>query len=886
MLDAGSDLFVPRTTDYGPRTIMLKCIKCQRANPPDATYCHFDGALLAQGRVNGGPVRAAMLQFPREFVFPSGRRCRNFDEFCLACIQERPAAIDLLKGGYLESFLGGIGRGDLAAVARQAGQFPDRQRGLDMLIERLPSQVVEPPRLQVEPLNVNVGQLWPGQDHRLNLHITNQGMRLLYGTLTVEETPWIALGDAPGLPEKSFDCEHELVIPVLILGKKLKAGKNTLQGRIAVDSNGGSAEVVIKVDVPVKPFAQGVLAGALAQRQLAEQAFKEPKEAAPLFESGAVARWYAENGWTYPVQGPTASGIGALQQFLEACGLTQPPKVELETQSLMLYGDQGGRVEGQIRLRAREKRPIFAHAVSDQAWLKTKPAVLSGVNASIPLEVGHIPFSLDGNDLKARVTVVANGRQKFIVPVTLRLGQPPPPRVAAVVPTPRKSAPELVELVDDDKCTTSRRREGAPAWVHLLPAALLAMALLLLVGMDALRPRIEKPAETVTLPPLGPAENDETLYLVLGTRETYDHRFGLSVAGVRKDQPKQLTFDPEGKTNNTVVRIDGQDLIFGVNGDPGPGQRNRRRPDEIEPGKSWRTVWQFPDTKIIATQEISIRRSDQTGKLETCLVKYTLRNAGTVGRKVGLRFMLDTYIGENDGVPFTIPGHAGLCDTQQLFNNPTEIPDFIQALEHADLKNPGTVAHLTLKVLDSAGKIEPPTRVQLGAWPNQSLQAFGYPTALGSMTRWEVPLAPIRALPQQPDSAVTLYWDEKYLEPGQSREMAFAYGLGKVSSTGRGAGKLAVTVSGTFRPGGEFTVTAYVANPESNQKATLVLPSGLRLADGGSADRPVQRSPVGAFSPVTWKVKADRTGDYDITVQTGGLSQSERVKIRAKSFLD
>ena len=182
-------------------------------------------------------------------------------------------------------------------------------------------------------------------------------------------------------------------------------------------------------------------------------------------------------------------------------------------------------------------------------------------------------------------------------------------------------------------------------------------------------------------------------------------------------------------------------------------------------------------------------------------MKYTLRNAGTVGHKVGLRFMLDTYIGENDGVPFTIPGKAGLCDTQQVFNTPAEIPDFIQALEHADLKNPGTVAHLTLKVLDSAGKIEPPSRAQLGAWPNQSLQAFGYPTALGSMTRWEVPLAPIRALPQQPDSAVTLYWDEKFLEPGQLREMAFAYGLGKVSSTGRGAGKLAVTVDGSFRPG-------------------------------------------------------------------------------------
>jgi hypothetical protein len=192
------------------------------------------------------------------------------------------------------------------------------------------------------------------------------------------------------------------------------------------------------------------------------------------------------------------------------------------------------------------------------------------------------------------------------------------------------------------------------------------------------------------------------------------------------------------------------------------------------------------------------------------------------------------------------------------------------------------VANLTLKVQDSAGKIEPPTRVHLSAWPNQAL---GLPGANGSMTRWDVPLASIKALPGQPDSAVTLYWDDRLLEPGETRELAFAYGLGKVSSTGSGAGKLALTVDGTFRPGGEFTVTALVANPQPNQKATLTLPPGLRLADG-DAERAVQRSPVGAFSPVTWKVKAERTGDFELSVQTGGLSQSERVRIRAKSFLD
>ena len=57
------------------------------------------------------------------------------------------------------------------------------------------------------------------------------------------------------------------------------------------------------------PFPDGILAGAQTQRQLAEMAFKQAKEAAIHFERGEVAKWYAMNGWQYPVQAPTASGL-------------------------------------------------------------------------------------------------------------------------------------------------------------------------------------------------------------------------------------------------------------------------------------------------------------------------------------------------------------------------------------------------------------------------------------------------------------------------------------------------------------------------------------------------------------------------------------------------
>ena len=68
--------------------------------------------------------------------------------------------------------------------------------------------------------------------------------------------------------------------------------------------------------------------------------------------------------------------------------------------------------------------------------------------------------------------------------------------------------------------------------------------------------------------------------------------------------------------------------------------------------------------------------------LDTCLVRYVIYQQGrTIGHKVGLRFLLDTYIGANDGVPFTIPGDKDLCDTYKDFDKPDKVPDFISALE-------------------------------------------------------------------------------------------------------------------------------------------------------------------------------------------------------------
>src|SRR5215470_1768250 len=138
------------------RDMVQTCSKCSRANPPEAIYCYFDGFVLGGHERRRGPLAIGAQPFASPFVFPTGRTCRSFDELALAAQEEWSTACQLLKDGYLETFLGGLGRVDLALAAKEAARFPDPERGLDQLLAKLPSSVLADPRLRADPAEVNL----------------------------------------------------------------------------------------------------------------------------------------------------------------------------------------------------------------------------------------------------------------------------------------------------------------------------------------------------------------------------------------------------------------------------------------------------------------------------------------------------------------------------------------------------------------------------------------------------------------------------------------------------------------------------------------------------------------------------------------------------------
>jgi hypothetical protein len=948
------------------------CTSCSRINPVEAVYCYFDGVALGGPGRNGGAVQANTQLFRNAFVFPSGTACRNFDELALACQQNWQTARELLQKGRLESFLSSVGRIDLAQAAREAARFPDRDRGLDQLLGKFPSKALQPPSLSVEPLEINLGVLPLGQDRHFRLRLHNQGMRLLYGSVACEGCVWLTVGEAPGGPRKIIQFDSDLALPVHVVGKHLRAGNKPIEGRLVVESNGGTATVVVRAEVPVKPFPEGALAGAVSPRQIAEKAKAAPRDAAKLFENGAVERWYKDNGWTYPVQGPAASGISAVQQFFEALGLTTPPKVEISERSVHLRGNVGERIEHSLKVESQEKRPVYAHATSDQPWLNIGRAILQGRSATIPLEIPSVP-PRSGEKLQARVTVTANGNQRFWVPVVLAVGGQPGARTAALTQEPmpildtmpavpaldlapvaavpvRAPAPVMAVPVlrswdaitaepvampssrgaQESTPRGGRRGSGTgwPWWAHLSPVAVLGLALLGVMARDFFLKPVpvvvpvvdDGPADTK--PRLALRFHDDTKTGVLGENtglKRNDDVRGVEVLfepsmrfGLGEPDPdrsgafkKRLTFDPQGITNNTVIRLDRGEWIFGETPfkrksdgkylEEWPGRWNQR---ELSLGKhpKWsypidgkESVWYYEQEKVLITQTVEIILGTQSRLLDTCLVRYRIENQDDSPHTVGLRFLLDTYIGGNDGVPFLIPGKEQLISDKMDFPSDGPIPDFIQALEHEDLEKPGTIAQVQLKL---GGSLEPPNRVTLGAWPNPLLGRLD-PRCRQEKTGWEVPVLPIHSMdnvepPGKADSAVTIYWDPKEIKPHQSRQVGFTYGLGNLAGKESG-GKLALTAGGSFKTGDEFTVTAYVSNPTPGQTVELTLPDGLELV-GGEQKQSVPAVPLGAAtrnSPVTWKVKGAKAGTHTVKVQSSnGAEQTLPVTIRTKGLFD
>jgi hypothetical protein len=885
--------------------MMMTCPKCSRANPQEAVYCYFDGFVLGGAAAGTGPLAINSLRFPSPFVFMSGRSCLNFDDLAIACHEESKPAADMLKQGFLESFLASIGRIDLSMAAKEAAKFPDSSRGLDELLGKFPSSVLSEARLNLSSQEINLGVLSRTAKREIKITIENGGMRLLFGSITSDST-WLAIGETGNASVKNFQTTGELTVPLRVVPEKLRASDKPLVAKLKIDSSGGSSVVLIRAEVPVTPFQLMPLSGALNPRQIASKAKANAKESASLFENGSVAKWYESNGWSYPVQGPSASGVGAIQQFFEALGLTPPPKTFINQTVVNLEGAPGQELVFELTVGTEEKRPVFAHGFADQSWITAKNPKLTGSSAILGFLIPQIP-DRPGELLVSKIAVTSNGNQKFLVQVNVQVSgkyvaprsEPSPELVFTKQPVLIPGAPpptEIPEAEDTIKVvSTLRKKAKGPnssiPLIHFVPFAGLVSLMVILLIADAVGVGVGGKTEGGSA--LAKNESSQSsfgysfdidkkseLKLDFSHKpKSRNYRFGLFAADKKdpKDEAKnlRLTYDQEGDSNNTRVRIDDSDFLFAQ-------LKSTSITEDKEDSKKrvWRVSCDYllKGERIKVSQFVQIVPGSQSGNLDTCIIRYTVENKGKNSHKIGLRMMLDTFIGSEDGVPFVVPGMDGFVTKFTEFTQ-KDMPDFIEAMQFQNLDTPGVIAHLGLKGFQLPD-CEPEPLYKLYLGENPGSKEFGYDADASDLA-----IKKGKDGSRFTDSVAFLYWNERDTNPGEVREFVFSYGLGEISKPdGSSGGKLSVTTGGNTNAGKTFTLTALVKDATKGQAVVIALPEGVNLASGETKEKTiVEVDRATQMSQVSWKVSASKAGVYSLKVASGQFSSQTKVQVREAS---
>lgn len=391
----------------------LVCPHCQKSNPEEATYCFFDGAMLKGSGAGASPNRLAS-----PFVFPSGRSCGTFDELVQGCQEEWTAARDMLMQGHFQNFFSSAGRFDLVKSCQEAQAQADPDIGLSQMLGALPTLLeIKGPKLDINPRRPSLGKVMAGDTRKLHFKVVNTGQGMLQGTLSVTEgNEWLKLGAGSADGQVAIKTSKEQAIPLTADTRGLAAGE-PYAAKMRIITNGGVEEVPLRIDIGAHPYPKAPFQGAKSPREMAVKMRDNPKAAAALLESGELPKWFASNGWTYPISGTPARGVAGVQQFFELMGLAKPPVVKLSHREVRLQCKVPDNPQFQVKVAATTKKYVYANVVTDAPWLKIlAPSVSGAQNATVAFEIDsrYLP---PGKVAETNVQFLANGNQKLAMKV-------------------------------------------------------------------------------------------------------------------------------------------------------------------------------------------------------------------------------------------------------------------------------------------------------------------------------------------------------------------------------------------------------------------------------------------------------------------------------------
>jgi hypothetical protein len=330
------------------------------------------------------------------------------------------------------------------------------------------------------------------------------------------------------------------------------------------------------------------------------------------------------------------------------------------------------------------------------------------------------------------------------------------------------------------------------------------------------------------------------------------------------DDNKSLVFGrPVPWTSYSTLLIDDDVYVFG-----GQNLKIQKRAGKVVKfgevvsqtvsSESIRTVCKFGPIQV--AQILSFVKNPTTKVKDSVLISYEVLNSDSAPHKVGLRIMMDTKLGENDGAPFRMGNSA--IESETMFAQ-AEFQDFWQAFD--SLVTPNVIAQGILRSPDLG--VTPPNRFYLANWGTLADNPWEFDYQQGRSF--------IRQGELDKDTALALFWDPISLGQNQKQVFRTVYGLGGVSMS-RGALSLGLTApSEIYESNKEHLVVGYITNAGGfDSRDTVIdfdLPPSLTLAEG-KAHLEWGTLPAGYTRQVPIKVKTTR-----------GFSGPQTITFRVKS---
>ncbi|MEA4882852.1 MAG: cohesin domain-containing protein [Clostridia bacterium] len=352
------------------------------------------------------------------------------------------------------------------------------------------------------------------------------------------------------------------------------------------------------------------------------------------------------------------------------------------------------------------------------------------------------------------------------------------------------------------------------------------------------------------------AVQNQFIKIIVNSGPNEAGRFGVETTG---GDPRNSGDDglpliygrPTPWTSYTTVKIDDTDWVFGGKTTRRAGRAGRYGEAVEAPKASGdKIVCSYRLGDILVTQELSFVKSPTTRYADTARVHYTVENVGNMTRSVGLRVLLDTMLGANDGAPLRAGESAIITDT---ILSGSEIPDYWQAFD--SIVDPSITSQATM----IGGELTPPSRVSFSNWGNYADRLWDAQMEAGKPFK--------RELEADLDSAAAMYWDPAFLAPGEVRHYVTYYGLGAITLA---PGRLALGLTSPAEVGlapsgvGSFLAVAYIHNtgegPAHDVETSIVLPLGFTLAEGQKQSRTIGDMEPGQVSQAAWQVVADWGG--------------------------